>query len=163
MIPTPPRASWWRSPAVEAVQDGRIHIEKINGPFLFKEDGSPAEYGADRARLALDARKRDLCEIHPGRRRDVCLKRVGTKGLVMRSEVHAMAATVFICAAASISHASAHPSTVASPPTEVSASRHHPHHRRYESYRAPPHLRCQYHYFPRYEWNPGCGYWWDYL
>jgi hypothetical protein len=28
------------------VQDGRIHIEKINGPFLFKEKGSPAEYGA---------------------------------------------------------------------------------------------------------------------
>ena len=32
--------------ATEAVQDGRIHIEKINGPFLFKEKGSPAEYGA---------------------------------------------------------------------------------------------------------------------
>ncbi len=28
---------------VEAVQDGRIHIEKLNGPFLFK---SPAEYSA---------------------------------------------------------------------------------------------------------------------
>ena len=32
--------------AVEAVQDGRIHIEKINGPFLFKEGGTPEEYGA---------------------------------------------------------------------------------------------------------------------
>ena len=32
--------------ATEAVQDGRIHIEKINGPFLFKEGGSPAEYKA---------------------------------------------------------------------------------------------------------------------
>jgi hypothetical protein len=32
--------------AVERIQDGRIHIEKINGPFLFKEGGSPAEYGA---------------------------------------------------------------------------------------------------------------------
>jgi hypothetical protein len=32
--------------AAEAVQDGRIHIEKINGPFLFKEGGSPAEYSA---------------------------------------------------------------------------------------------------------------------
>jgi hypothetical protein len=32
--------------ATEAVQDGRIHIEKLNGPFLFKEGGSPAEYGA---------------------------------------------------------------------------------------------------------------------
>lgn len=30
----------------EAVQDGRIHIEKLNGPFLFKEGGSPAEYTA---------------------------------------------------------------------------------------------------------------------
>ena len=29
--------------AVEAVQDGRIHIEKINAPFLFKEGGTPAE------------------------------------------------------------------------------------------------------------------------
>ena len=32
---------------VEAIQDGRIHIEKINGPFLFRDGGSPAEYGAD--------------------------------------------------------------------------------------------------------------------
>ena len=31
--------------SVEAVQDGSIHIEKINGPFL-KAGGSPAEYGA---------------------------------------------------------------------------------------------------------------------
>ena len=31
---------------VEAVQDGRIHIEKINRPFLFKEGGTPAEYKA---------------------------------------------------------------------------------------------------------------------
>jgi hypothetical protein len=31
---------------VEAVQDGRIHIEILNGPFLFKEGGSPAEYSA---------------------------------------------------------------------------------------------------------------------
>src|SRR5947207_15837321 len=32
--------------ATEAVQDGRIHIEKLNGPFLFKEGGTPAEYSA---------------------------------------------------------------------------------------------------------------------
>ncbi len=32
--------------AVKPIHDGRIHIEKINGPFLFKEGGSPAEYGA---------------------------------------------------------------------------------------------------------------------
>ena len=32
--------------ATEAVQDGRIHIEKINGLMLFKEGASPAEYWA---------------------------------------------------------------------------------------------------------------------
>ena len=32
--------------SVEAVQDGRIHIEKINGPFLFQLKGTPAEYKA---------------------------------------------------------------------------------------------------------------------
>jgi len=31
---------------VEVVQDGRIHIEKINGPFLFREKGTPEEYKA---------------------------------------------------------------------------------------------------------------------
>jgi hypothetical protein len=32
--------------SVEPVQDGRIHIELINGPFLFEHKGSPAEYKA---------------------------------------------------------------------------------------------------------------------
>jgi hypothetical protein len=32
--------------AVEPVQDGRIHIEKINAPFLHKERGTPAEHSA---------------------------------------------------------------------------------------------------------------------
>jgi hypothetical protein len=32
--------------AAEAVQDGRIHIEKINAPFLFRERATPAEYSA---------------------------------------------------------------------------------------------------------------------
>ena len=32
--------------AVEVVQDGRIYIELINGPFLFREDGTPAGYQA---------------------------------------------------------------------------------------------------------------------
>jgi hypothetical protein len=46
--------------AMEPVQDGRIHIEKINGLFLFKDKGAPAEYSAgpetgDRTRLAMDA------------------------------------------------------------------------------------------------------------
>jgi hypothetical protein len=31
---------------VEPVQDGRIHIEKINWPFLFEHGGKPAEYSA---------------------------------------------------------------------------------------------------------------------
>jgi hypothetical protein len=37
-------------PAAEAVQDGRIHIELINEPFM-EADGTPAEYraGLDRA------------------------------------------------------------------------------------------------------------------
>jgi hypothetical protein len=39
--------------SVEAVQDGRIHIEKINEPFLYRERGSPAEYGAG-LKLAID-------------------------------------------------------------------------------------------------------------
>jgi hypothetical protein len=32
--------------SVEAIQDGRIHIEKINGPFLYEHGGKPAEYRA---------------------------------------------------------------------------------------------------------------------
>jgi len=32
--------------SVEAVQDGRIHIELINAPFLFDPKATPAEYGA---------------------------------------------------------------------------------------------------------------------
>ncbi|MCK1617426.1 hypothetical protein IVA96_12365 [Bradyrhizobium sp. 159] len=32
--------------STEPVQDGRIHIEKINAPFLFTLKGSAAEFGA---------------------------------------------------------------------------------------------------------------------
>lgn len=32
--------------SIEPVQDGRIHIEKINWPFLHELRGSPAEYKA---------------------------------------------------------------------------------------------------------------------
>jgi hypothetical protein len=37
--------------SVEAVQDGRIYIELINGPMLFEHKAAPAEYkaGLDRA------------------------------------------------------------------------------------------------------------------
>jgi hypothetical protein len=38
--------------AIEAVQDGRIYIEKINEQFL-KEGGTPAEYSAG-LKLAID-------------------------------------------------------------------------------------------------------------
>jgi hypothetical protein len=39
--------------SVEAVQDGRIHIEMINAPFLFEFKGTPDEYGAG-LKLAID-------------------------------------------------------------------------------------------------------------
>jgi hypothetical protein len=38
---------------VEPAQDGRIFVELINGPFIFKDRGSPAEYGAG-IRVALE-------------------------------------------------------------------------------------------------------------
>jgi hypothetical protein len=38
--------------AVEPIQ-GRIHIEKINEPFLFRDRASPAEYGAG-LKLAIE-------------------------------------------------------------------------------------------------------------
>jgi hypothetical protein len=38
--------------AIEPIQD-RIHIEKINEPFLFRDRGSPAEYGAG-LKLAIE-------------------------------------------------------------------------------------------------------------
>jgi hypothetical protein len=39
--------------SVEAVQDGRIYIEKVNGPFLFECGGSSTEYGAG-LRIAIE-------------------------------------------------------------------------------------------------------------
>jgi hypothetical protein len=39
--------------AVEGVQDGRIQIEKINAPFLFRERATPAEYSAG-LKLAIE-------------------------------------------------------------------------------------------------------------
>jgi hypothetical protein len=46
--------------SVEAIQEGRIHVEKINGPFLFRDGGSPAEYGAG-MQLAIE---RGWLEMH---------------------------------------------------------------------------------------------------
>jgi hypothetical protein len=37
----------------EAIQDGRVHIEKINGRLLFEQGGKPAEYDAG-MRLAIE-------------------------------------------------------------------------------------------------------------
>jgi hypothetical protein len=39
--------------AIEPVQDGRIHIEKVNGPFLYRDAGWPAEYGTG-MKLAIE-------------------------------------------------------------------------------------------------------------
>jgi hypothetical protein len=39
--------------ACEVVQDGRIYIEKINGPFLYVDWGTPEEYAAGLA-LAIE-------------------------------------------------------------------------------------------------------------
>jgi len=46
---------------IEPVQDGRIYIELLNGPFLFKDKGSPAESGAG-IKLALDRGWLDMHE-----------------------------------------------------------------------------------------------------
>lgn len=45
---------------VPPVQDGRIHIEKINYPFLFRDKGTAAEY-----RAGLDLLiERKMLELH---------------------------------------------------------------------------------------------------
>jgi hypothetical protein len=46
--------------AFQPVQDGRVYIEKLNGPFLFGDKGTPAEY---RAGLDL-AIARGWIELH---------------------------------------------------------------------------------------------------
>jgi hypothetical protein len=61
------------------VRDGRIYIEKINGPFLYQLKGTPAGIqgwasARERERLADPARERDLRSVHRGGRRAVRLK-----------------------------------------------------------------------------------------
>jgi hypothetical protein len=46
--------------SIEAVQDGRIHIELLNGPFLFELKATPAEYTAG-LKLAIE---RGWIEMH---------------------------------------------------------------------------------------------------
>jgi hypothetical protein len=66
---------------VEAVQDGRIHIEKVNGPFFYEILGTPAQY---RAGLTYaiergwdrDAQERHLHPAYPGGRGPVRLNRL---------------------------------------------------------------------------------------
>ena len=41
--------------AFEPIQDGRIYIEKINGPFLYEAKGSPDEYWAGFSSLSRAA------------------------------------------------------------------------------------------------------------
>ena len=58
--------------SVEAGQEGRIYIELINGPFLFRDKGTPDEYKAglelaiERGWLML-SRERYLWAVHPDR------------------------------------------------------------------------------------------------
>ncbi|WP_439398789.1 hypothetical protein ACRQ5Q_15375 [Bradyrhizobium sp. PMVTL-01] len=42
------------------VQDGRLYIEKINHPFLFRDNGTAAEYGAGLKWL----KERKIIEVH---------------------------------------------------------------------------------------------------
>lgn len=46
--------------SIEPVQDGRIHIEKLNGPFLFTLKGNGSEFGAG-LRVAVE---RGWLELH---------------------------------------------------------------------------------------------------
>ena len=53
--------------SVEAVRDGRIHIELLNGPMLFdlkpRRPNIPRSQVGDRTRLAGETRVRDLREF----------------------------------------------------------------------------------------------------
>lgn len=42
--------------SIEPVQDGRIHVERVNGPFLFRDRGSAPRFVVkpDRKTAALD-------------------------------------------------------------------------------------------------------------
>jgi hypothetical protein len=71
----------WRGLALDAVSPrdavGRIHIEKIEGPFLFAHGGGPAEYGEGLTfaieRGWLWKHESGLCEVHAGWRAAVRL------------------------------------------------------------------------------------------
>lgn len=62
---------------IEAIQDGRIDIEKINGPFCLRMAAAPLNTArASRLRSSaagLEIRIRDLCEVHAARHRAIRL------------------------------------------------------------------------------------------
>jgi hypothetical protein len=50
LIPTPPPASWWRSPTrSRRSRTAASNIERVNGPFL-EQGGTPDQYRAALAR-----------------------------------------------------------------------------------------------------------------
>ena len=62
--------------AFEPIQEGRIYIEKINGPFLFGDKGTPAEYSVGqswRSRVAGSNCTRAARSYYAKRRRAVRL------------------------------------------------------------------------------------------
>jgi hypothetical protein len=63
--------------AFELIQDGRIYIEKINGPFLFELKGPPAEYKAGLERVIakgwLVCMRAGLREVYRGGCGAVCM------------------------------------------------------------------------------------------
>jgi hypothetical protein len=63
----------------EPVQDGRIYIEKINGPFLYELKVTPAEYKAGLERAIANGwlwlHERHLREVHRGGRGALGVKR----------------------------------------------------------------------------------------
>ncbi|WP_342739675.1 hypothetical protein [Bradyrhizobium sp. B117] len=58
--------------SIPAVEDGRIHIEKINAPFLFTLKASGPEFGAG-IKYAIEKgrnpRERNLCSLAGGKQR----------------------------------------------------------------------------------------------
>jgi hypothetical protein len=78
MLSEEPRAEFCELGNTVVPVQGRIHIETVNEPFLFKDKGTPAEYGAGlissrhRARLALTMHESGtFVTFHAGRHRDV--------------------------------------------------------------------------------------------
>jgi hypothetical protein len=60
---------------VDAVQNGRIYIERVNAPFL-AAGGSGDDFRVrHRARLVMAARERHLHEVHQCRRCSICPNR----------------------------------------------------------------------------------------